>query len=163
MIDVIFDTIIDGIKLLPFLLITYLVLEYLEHKTSNKSKNFIKKSDKFGPVIGGALGILPQCGFSAAAASLYAGKVITLGTLIAIFLSTSDEMLPILISEAVQIDVIIKILFVKFIIGVIWGVLIDLSIRMLKKVAPKRILMILKNSNDTEEIKEICEHERLQL
>ena len=151
MIDIIIDTLIDGIKLLPFLLITYLILEYLEHKTSNKSKELIKKSGKVGPLFGGALGILPQCGFSAAAASLYAAKVITMGTLIAVFLSTSDEMLPILISEAVPIDTIIKILLIKFAIGVFWGFVIDITARIVKKNQ--------KTENKTEEIKELCEHE----
>lgn len=159
MMDVILDTVMDGIKLLPFLLVTYLILEYLEHKTSSKSKNIIKKSGKFGPLIGGALGIVPQCGFSAAAASLYAGKVITLGTLIAIFLSTSDEMLPILISEVVQVNTIIKILFIKFIIGVIWGFIIDVFVRMVRKVTSKKLLLLSKKNDEKEDIRQICEHE----
>lgn len=133
MLDVLLDTLIDGIKLLPFLFVTYFIMEYLEHKTSQKAKNVITKSGKFGPLLGGALGIVPQCGFSAAAASLYAGRIITLGTLIAIFLSTSDEMIPILISEAAPLATILKILLVKFIIGVIAGFAIDFIIRLIKK------------------------------
>lgn len=146
-------TIEDGIKLLPFLFITYLIMEYIEHKTGNKTKHIIKKSGKFGPLLGGLLGIFPQCGFSAAASNLYAGKIITLGTLIAIFLSTSDEMLPILISEAVPISTIITILTIKLLIGVIAGFGIDLIGQALKK----------KDKKDQEEIEEkisnICEHE----
>ena len=122
MIDILLDTIIDSIKLLPFLFITYLIMEYIEHKTGEKAKKVIQKSGKFGPLFG----IFPQCGFSAAAANLYAGKVITLGTLIAIFLSTSDEMLPILISEAVPVSTIITILAIKLLIGIVAGVLIDI-------------------------------------
>lgn len=137
MVEVLLDTLIDGIKLLPFLFITYLIMEYLEHKTSPKTKNIITKSGKFGPLFGGALGILPQCGFSAAAASLYSGRIITLGTLIAIFLSTSDEMLPILISETAPIHVIFKILFIKLIIGIFFGFIIDLIIRITKKQKAK--------------------------
>lgn len=152
MLDVILDTLIDGIKLVPFLLITYLILEYIEHKTSNKSKEIIKKSGRFGPLVGGALGILPQCGFSAAASSLYSGRVITIGTLVAIFLSTSDEMLPILISEAVQVDVIFKILLVKFIIGVICGFLIDFVVKFVNRT--KKL-----NGSEEEEIEELCKHE----
>ena len=110
MLDIILDAVIDSVKLLPFLFVTYLLMEYLEHKMSEKAKNVVKKSGKWGPVLGGILGIVPQCGFSAAAANLYAGRIITLGTLIAIFLSTSDEMLPILISEAAPITTIISIL-----------------------------------------------------
>lgn len=149
MIDVLIDTLVDGIKLLPFLFIAYLIMEYIEHKTSNKSKEVIKKSGKFGPAIGGILGIFPQCGFSAIASNLYAGRIITLGTLIAIFLSTSDEMLPILISEAVPISVILKILGIKLIIGIIAGFIIDLVIRLTSN----------NKTQDEERIGEICEHE----
>ena len=87
MIEVIEDTLIDALKLVPFLFLTYLLMEYLEHKTGDKTKEVIKKSGKLGPLFGAILGIVPQCGFSAAAASLYAGRVITMGTLIAVFLS----------------------------------------------------------------------------
>ena len=115
MLDIIIDTLIDSIKLFPFLFITYLLLEYLEHKTGDKSKNLIKKSKNLGPFFGSVLGIFPQCGFSAAASNFYAGKIISLGTLIAVFLSTSDEMLPILISEHAPINLIFKILLIKLI------------------------------------------------
>lgn len=100
--DALIDTLLDGVKLLPFLLITYLIMEYLEHKASSKSQKIIEKSGKFGPLIGSILGVFPQCGFSAAASNLYAGRIITLGTLISIYLSTSDEMLPIFISKHLQ-------------------------------------------------------------
>ena len=101
MMDVVFDTIIDSVKLLPFLFLTYLAMEYLEHKTSARRKNLVKDSGKAGPVIGALLGAVPQCGFSTAASNLYAGKVITMGTLIAIFISTSDEMIPVFLSTRV--------------------------------------------------------------
>ena len=106
MLEVIEEALIDSFKLLPFLFITYLIMEYIEHKTSKKSKEVIKKSGKFGPAIGSILGIFPQCGFSVSATNLYAARVITLGTLISVYLSTSDEMLPIFISEAVPISTI---------------------------------------------------------
>ncbi len=150
MIDILLDTIIDSIKLLPFLFITYIIMEYIEHKTGEKAKKVIQKSGKFGPLLGGILGIFPQCGFSAAAANLYAGKVITLGTLIAIFLSTSDEMLPILISEAVPISTIITILAIKLLIGIVAGLLIDMIGQAIKKK---------KEDTLEEEIGHICEHE----
>lgn len=126
MTDAILDAIIDSLKILPFLFITYLVMEYLEHKTSKKSKRFIQKSGKFGPIFGGILGAVPQCGFSVSATNLYAGRVITLGTLIAIYLSTSDEMLPILISSGTKISLILEILLVKIIIGILAGFIIDI-------------------------------------
>lgn len=148
MLDIVIDTLIDSIKLFPFLFITYLILEFLEHKTGDKSKKIIKKSGTFGPFLGAVLGIFPQCGFSAAASNFYAGKIITLGTLIAVFLSTSDEMLPILISEQAPIGLIIKILLIKLVIGIIAGFAIDLVLKLLKK-----------NNINENEIEHLCEHE----
>jgi len=148
MLEVIEDALIDSVKLVPFLFITYLIMEYIEHKTSDKSKEAIKKSGKFGPLIGSILGIFPQCGFSVSATNLYAARVITLGTLIAVYLSTSDEMLPIFISESVPISIIVKILAVKLIIGIIAGFLIDLVLRIKNK-----------NKNEEEKIVDLCEKE----
>ena len=119
-------TIEDSVKLLPFLFLTYLFMELLEHTTGGKVQNKIKNAGKVGPLWGGLLGIMPQCGFSAAAASLYAGRVITVGTLLAVFLSTSDEMLPIFISEAVAPATIVKILAAKVCIAIISGFLAEL-------------------------------------
>lgn len=146
--DAILDSLIDTVKLIPFLLITYIIMEFIEHKTSHKTKDAIKKSGHFGPLIGGILGVVPQCGFSAAASSLYSTRIITLGTLIAVFLSTSDEMLPILISEAVDVRIILSILGIKLVIAVIVGFIIDLFFR--KK---------FETSEDEPEIKDLCEHE----
>ena len=150
MIDVIKDTLFDSIKLLPFLFLAYLLMEYLEHKTGNKTKDIVKKSGKLGPLLGGIIGIFPQCGFSAAAANLYAGKIITMGTLIAVFLSTSDEMLPILISEAAPASLILKVLAIKLVVGIIAGFIIDLVINAIgktKKVEPE------------ESVGQMCEHD----
>lgn len=123
--DVILDALLDTAKLIPFLFLTYLVMEYLEHKTKNKSKQIMQKSGHFGPLIGGVAGAFPQCGFSAAAASLYSGGVISAGTLLAIFLSTSDEMLPIFISESVAAGTILRILGLKIVLGAVSGFAID--------------------------------------
>lgn len=133
MLEVFEDALIDSVKLLPFLFITYLIMEYIEHKTKDKTKETIKKSGKYGPIIGGLLGIVPQCGFSVSATNLYAARVITLGTLIAVYLSTSDEMLPIFISEGVPISTILKILGIKLLIGIVAGFIIDLVLRIKNK------------------------------
>ena len=101
MVDVILDTLLDTAKLLPFLFLTYLLMEYLEHRSGDATGRLLGRSGRVGPLIGGLLGIVPQCGFSAAAAGLYAGRVVTVGTLLSVWLSTSDEMLPILISHGV--------------------------------------------------------------
>lgn len=129
MLHILEHTLIDTIKLLPFLFIAYLVIELIEKKAGEKTTILIQKSGKFGPVLGSLLGVIPQCGFSAAAANLYAGRILTMGTLIAIFLSTSDEMLPILISEAVPVKTILIILAIKVAIAIGVGVVIDLIFR----------------------------------
>lgn len=129
MIDIIKDTLIDSIKLIPFLFIAFLIIELIEHKLSKKSTQIIYKSGKFGPIIGSILGAFPQCGFSVMATNLYITRIISLGTLVAIYLSTSDEMLPILLSEKVDLLVIAKILLLKILIGMIVGFIIDLLLR----------------------------------
>ena len=133
MTGVIADGFIDSIKLLPFLFLTYLIMEYLEHKAGDRMQTAIRNAGKGGPVIGAVLGVFPQCGFSAAAANLYAGRIITMGTLAAVFLSTSDEMLPIMISENAGIGMIVKVLAVKVIIAVIAGLAIDFIFRKSRK------------------------------
>ncbi len=133
--DVIHDTYIDSIRILPFLFLAYLAMECLEHWTGGKMQAVVRKSGKAGPAIGGVLGIFPQCGFSAAAANLYAGRIITMGTLIAVFLSTSDEMLPIMISENVAADMIGKLLLIKVLFAVAAGFLVDALFR--KKEEPQ--------------------------
>lgn len=127
--DVLCDTLIDAFKLLPFLFLAYLAMEFLEHWTGGRLQEIVRKSGKAGPAIGGFLGIFPQCGFSAAAANLYAGRIITLGTLIAVFLSTSDEMLPIMISENVAPSMIGEILLVKVLCALVAGFLVDFFFR----------------------------------
>lgn len=152
MLDVLQDTIIDSLKLLPFLFVAYLIMEYIEHKISDKSKERIQKSGKFGPFFGSLLGLLPQCGFSVATTNLFAARIISLGTLIAVYLSTSDEMLPILISEAAPVHTIITILALKFVIGMIYGFLIDLLLRKKNKYAENKIVDICEEEHCD------CEH-----
>ena len=123
----------DNLKIIPFLFVTYCIMEYMEQMMAEKSETTVKYSGKMGPLFGGILGVIPQCGFSAAAASFYSGGVITLGTLLAIFLSTSDEMLPILISESVSVMTIAKILGVKALIGVLAGFGVDFGLSKIGK------------------------------
>ena len=159
MLEIIQDTLVDAIKLLPFLFITYLIMEYIEHKMGHKTKHAIKKSGKWGPIIGSILGVFPQCGFSVSATNLYAGRVITLGTLIAVYLSTSDEMLPIFISEAVSPVIILKILGIKLIIGMIAGVIIDLFVHLIIKNKNKKIVQQNEEDSEENEIGHMCEEE----
>lgn len=139
--EIILDTLIDSLKLVPFLLITFILIEIIEHKINNKK--IITSSGKLGPLFGSLLGIFPQCGFGAAITNLYVTRIVTLGTLISVYLSTSDEMLPIMLSNNVEIDVIIKILLIKVFIGMFSGFIIDLLLRKKEKI----------------EIKELCEHD----
>jgi len=124
--ELILDTLLDMARLLPFLFLTYLAMEAIEHRMGDRARAIVSKSGRFGPLLGGVLGVVPQCGFSAAASGLYAGRVITPGTLLAIYLSTSDEMLPILISEHAPASAILPILGLKIVIGIAAGFLIDL-------------------------------------
>ena len=127
--DIVIDTLIDGLKLIPFLFIAFLIIELMEHKLSNRNKDLITKTGKFGPMFGSILGMFPQCGFSVLATNLYVTRIVSLGTLISIYLSTSDEMLPILLSENVEIGLIIKILLIKLFIGMVSGFIIDFILR----------------------------------
>lgn len=144
MVDCLCDALLDTIKLLPYLFITFLVLELIEHKLSKKTQKVITKYKNVGPIVGGILGGFPQCGFSAMASNLYTSRVITMGTLIAIFLSTSDEMLPVMLGEDVPILLIIKIIVFKIIVGIMVGLLVDL---------------IFKNKTGSNSIKDLCEEE----
>ena len=146
MTDCIMDGVIDTLKLLPYLLVTFIVLEFIEHKLSKKNQKVLVENEKYGPALGGVLGALPQCGFSAMAANLFSARVITMGTLIAVFLSTSDEMLPIMISEHADIFLLLKIIGFKIIVGIIVGFIIDLIYRK-------------KHDKDNIEISHVCEHD----
>mgnify|MGYP002620066664 CR=1 FL=1 len=146
MIDVLIDTLLDVVKLIPFLFIAFLIIELMEHKFSSKTTNMIKKSGKFGPAIGSLLGLLPQCGFGVLATNLYITRILSLGTLVAVYLSTSDEMLPILISEQASFKTIATILSIKFIVGLVVGFIID--------------FIYHKNETKKEEhIHDLCEHD----
>lgn len=148
MLDIVLDTLLDSIKLLPFLFVTYLFMELLEHKAGSRFVEKIGVVDKAGPLWGAAFGVVPQCGFSAAASSLFAGRVITVGTLLAIYLSTSDEMLPILLSESVPAITILKILGTKLVIAMVSGFAVELCLHRL-----------LHRKDDAMDIHAVCEEE----
>lgn len=148
LLDILKDTVADSIRLVPFLFLTYVFMEWLEHHTSDKTQKKIRTAGKSGPLWGAVLGMLPQCGFSAAASSFFAGRVITLGTLIAIYLSTSDEMLPVMISQAAPISMIAKVLLAKVVMGAISGLIVELVYERL-----------MHHKNSDIHIHEVCEKE----
>ena len=133
MIDILTDTIFDALKLLPFLFFAFLIIELFEHKFNNKIKEIVLKAGKIGPLIGSLFGIIPQCGFSVLATNFYITRVISIGTLFSIYLSTSDEMLPILLSEGVNGKTVIIILLIKLICGLLFGFIVDGVIRVKKR------------------------------
>lgn len=133
MLDIIKETLLDTLKLIPFLFVAFIAIEMIEHKVTNKSKKIITKSKKYGVFLGSLLGVIPQCGFSVMATNLYITRIISLGTLISIYLSTSDEMLPILISQNASPCLIIRILLIKVLFAIIYGIIIDLILNKRKK------------------------------
>ena len=150
LIHILKHSLIDSIKLVPFLFLTYLLMEYLEHRSGEIPERILKRSGQFGSFIGASLGILPQCGFSSAAAGLYSARVISLGTLVAVFLSTSDEMIPIFLSHNLSVSLIIKILFLKLALAIVAGLLTDVVVKAIyKKLAFKQ----------ESKIEEFCERE----
>ncbi len=141
-----YHSFIDTLKLIPILFLAYLLMEYLEHHTGNRIHKMLEKSKKTGPLIGSALGIIPQCGFSGAAANLYSAGQVTAGTMLAVFIATSDEMLPILLSARTPIGIILLILAAKLVGGVIVGFVTDFLLRKRRK-------------QTHEDIHSFCEHE----
>lgn len=135
LIDILLDAGKDTLSLVPFLLVTYLALETLEHVAGDSVNGAIKRAGAAGPVVGSLLGMVPQCGFSAMAATLYAGRVVTLGTLVAVFLSTSDEMLPLLLAEQVPVQTMAMLLASKALIALVTGFIVDAAIRGLRRNA----------------------------
>lgn len=135
LIDIILDAAKDSLSLVPFLLVTYLVLEALEHTAGEHVNAAVKRAGAAGPIVGALLGVVPQCGFSAMAATLYAGRIVTLGTLVAVFLSTSDEMLPMLVAESVPVGTMAQILATKALIAVVSGFIIDALLHALRSNA----------------------------
>ncbi|MBQ9131427.1 MAG: arsenic efflux protein [Clostridia bacterium] len=143
-------TALEALRLLPFLYLSYLLMEFLEHKSGDAAANWLRRSGRIGPLIGGALGVVPQCGFSAAATGLYTGRIVTVGTLLAVYLSTSDEMLPILISHGAPVGFTVRILAVKLVIGVAVGFAVDLLIGAFRK---------RRREESHPQIEELCERE----
>ena len=141
------DTIKDTLTLVPFLFLTYVAMEWLERKTEEQSVELLSRIGKFSHVAGAGIGLIPQCGFSAAAASLYSGGVITAGTLIAVFLSTSDEMIPIFLSSLAGASTIGRILAAKFVIALVSGIAVDLIAR------------LVHHRSETKHIHDLCERE----
>ena len=147
MLEILLDAALDTLKLLPFLFLTYLVLEFIEEKAEQGSLKLVRQSGVLGPILGSLLGIVPQCGFSASASNLFAQRLISAGTLIAVFLSTSDEILPILISSAVSPVTILKILGVKALAGMAAGLLAD------------RLFHLCRHEGERIDLHELCEEE----
>lgn len=140
----------DTLYLIPFLFVTYLAMEWLEHASGARAQEAVQRAGAAGPAVGAVLGVVPQCGFSAASATLYAGRVITLGTLFAVLLSTSDEMLPIFLAEQVPAITIVKIMGAKLLIGMVMGFIVDAALRLARRDAQRL------------RIHELCEHDGCQ-
>ena len=128
---------LDTLKIIPFLFLTYLLMEFIEHRAGEKAESFMKRAGIFAPAVGGALGAVPQCGFSAAASNLYAGRIISMGTIVAVFLSTSDEMIPILLSGRVAVGTVALVVLYKTVVGIAVGFAVDFAFRLMKRESEK--------------------------
>ena len=128
-VEALFHALEESVHLLPYLFVTYLILEYLEKRTENISLFFSKTKSYFAPILAALTGILPQCGLGVAGANFYAARVISRGTLVALFLSTSDEMLPVLLSNGISIKVIASIILYKTLIALLAGLLLDMLMK----------------------------------
>ena len=142
------DFLVENLLLLPFLFATYLLLEILEARAGGALERGLRRTRRLGPFFGSLAGMVPQCGFSAAAASLYAGGAVTAGTLISVFLSTSDELIPVLISEKAPVSLILKILAVKVVVGMAVGFAVNAVLSLFGKGEVKL------------RVREICDHSR---
>ena len=151
--DIALDTLLDGVKLIPFLFIAFLIIELIEHKLSKKTEKAIAKAGKGGPIIGALLGGIPQCGFSVLATNLYITRIISLGTLISIYLSTSDEMIPVLLSSDAPINKVLAFVGIKVLVGMVVGFVIDLILRETHNKEEK------KNKKHAHEDFHVCEEE----
>ena len=123
---------LDTLKLIPFLFLTYLLMEFIDHKAGDKDEEFVKRAGVFAPIAGGALGAIPQCGFSAAAANFFAGHIVSMGTVIAVFLATTDEMIPILVSAQLSFGTIALVVLYMTVVAILVGLGVDLVLKLLK-------------------------------
>lgn len=153
--DCLWDTVLDTLKLLPILFLTYLIMEAIEHKAGERTLSFIRSARGWGPLAGGVLGILPQCGIAGGAANLYATNVISVGTFVAVIMATSDEMLPILISDGSAADILRFVLF-KLFYGIAAGFLVDGALRVRRAALRRRGIP---PQSDENEISSVCERE----
>ena len=129
MLEVILEAIVDSLKTVPFLFIAYFLIEYIEHRQSNNFERILRASGRYGSTIGALLGVVPQCGFSVMATNLFSSGVITTGTLLAVYLSTSDEAIPILVSNPEGARIVLTIIPLKIIFALVVGLVYDLVIR----------------------------------
>ncbi len=124
-IDAFLDAVLDTARTLPFLLAAFLVIEAMEHYSGRAASRLLSRVGRFGPAAGAVFGCIPQCGFSVAAANLYSGGLISLGTLLAVFLSTSDEAVLILLGHPGSAGTIFPLLLAKVMLGIAAGYILD--------------------------------------
>ena len=138
LVDVIADSLLDTLELVPFLFVTYLAMEALEHSTGGRMEGLVARAGHAGPVVGALLGAIPQCGFSAMAATLFSGGVVTAGTLVAVILSTSDEMVPVFLAHQEPMERLLSIMLLKVVVGMVVGLLVDAVLHAVRHVGTPR-------------------------
>ncbi len=152
--DWLIDALIDSIHMLPFLFFIFVFIELVEYFYSNKMKKLAEYSDRVGPLAGSLAASFPQCGFSVIASTLYTKRLITKGTLLAVYLSTSDEAIPVILSDPAKLTLVVPLLLTKIVIAIIAGYTIDFVIDKTKDTA-------VSLKHDEEEITEGCCHHHI--
>jgi hypothetical protein len=129
MLEILLDTLADSLKMVPLLLIVYIGTELVEYKFGDKIRENVQKAGKIGPAIGALAGSFPQCGFSVVTTALYTQRLVTIGTLLAVYISTSDEAIPIILSQPDKINIVFPLILTKILIALIAGCIIDFIFR----------------------------------
>lgn len=134
--DVIIHSLTETIMIIPFLFVVYILIEYIEKNSSSRIQYALSHSGAYSPIVGAGLGAIPQCGISAIIANLFSNGMITIGTVVAVFLATSDEMIPILLSSGIPALTVIRIVVYKVGVAMFAGITIDVFYRLITKHKP---------------------------
>ncbi len=158
--DIFLEALIDSAKMIPLLLISYVGIELVEYKYANKIREAVQKAGVFGPAVGAVTGSFPQCGISVVASALYTQRLTTVGTLLAVYLSTSDEAIPVILSQPDKAEIIVPLVITKIIIAIIGGYAVDFAFRKSNKETLAHIKAYAEGSDNKQHNHEVILEEK---